>query len=208
MLYRCKKIDSVLDIDGKLEEGCWSKAEKIALVENVTGNESRNNTVVRALWNDEYLYISFECDDDHKVATMTEYNDKLYEEDVVEVFIDEDNDLKTYIEIEVNPLNALLHYYIINDLKGNIDGYAKVKKDIITAVQYDEKNNKWTTEIAIPFKEFIKCKDNAPGLGDTWKINFYRIDRKAEGDEYSAWIPTGKINFHMPKFFGEFMFVE
>lgn len=44
---------------------------------------------------------------------MKNYNDLLYLEEVVEVFIDDNEDLKTYMEIEVNPLNALLHYVIL-----------------------------------------------------------------------------------------------
>ena len=47
-----------------------------------------------------------------------------------------------------------------------------------------------------------------------WRFNFYRYDRIRENGEetgnieYSAWSPTGKINFHMPERFGIVTFKE
>ena len=41
-----------------------------------------------------------------------------------------------------------------------------------------------------------------PDHGDRWRANFYRIDRAHDADEYSAWSPTGEIQFHMPNRFG------
>jgi Carbohydrate-binding family 9 len=133
----------------------------------------------------------------------------LYLEDVVEVFIDDNRDLKTYIEIEVNPLNALLHYYIQNNLVGEIAGFARVNKNVETAVYKPEGKNNWSVEIAIPFSEFVTSKKTPPDSGDVWLVNFYRIDRRnPDEDEYSAWSPTGKIAFHMPEKFGELVFVD
>ncbi len=38
-------------------------------------------------------------------------------------------------------------------------------------------------------------------------MNLYRIDRPLDGsDEYTAWQPTGKINYHMPEKFGTLVF--
>ena len=58
-------------------------------------------------------------------------------------------------------------------------------------------------------EEFVTASNNPPLSGDCWGINFYRIDRKENKEgEYSAWSATGKIDFHMPKKFGELIFVE
>ena len=140
---------------------------------------------------------------------MTAYNDKLYEEDVVEVFINDNKDVKTYIEIEVNPLNAVLHYIVNRNLKGKKFIYAKVEETLETATIYYDDIQEWHTEIAIPMEEFTTAANNPPLPEDCWGINFYRIDRHKNGDdEYSAWAATGEIQFHMPEKFGELIFIE
>jgi hypothetical protein len=207
--YHCKKNPTRIKIDGNLNKEAWQEAQGNFLVETESGREPKLKSEVKALWNDSYLYISFKCKDDYKKATMTAYNDKLYEEDVVEVFIDDNRDLKTYIEIEVNPLNAALHYAINNNQKGKKFLYAKIDETLETATIYYEDIQEWHTEIAIPLEEFTTAANNPPLPGDCWGINFYRIDRKEDkDDEYSAWSETGKIDFHMPEKFGQLIFIE
>jgi len=206
-LYKCKKINHDINIDGMLNKEEWQQTEEVTLSETVTGMKPRLETTVKALWNDNYIYFAFQCSDDYVKATLTEYNDKLYEEDVVEVFIDDNRDMKTYIEVEVNPLNAVLHYSINNNLEGNFIGFARTEKKIISAVFIDETTKAWHTEIAIPLCEFVTAENNPPIPGDKWLVNFYRIDRGQEGiDEYSSWGTMDKINFHMPEKFGEIIF--
>ena len=45
-----------------------------------------------------------------------------------------------------------------------------------------------------------------PQPGDVWNANFYRIDRAEDGDEYSAWSPTYRRNYHTPERFGRLVF--
>jgi len=207
--YKCRKINHDINIDGRLYKEAWQQAEVVPLSETVTGIKPRLETTVKALWNENYLYFAFQCSDDYVKATMTEYNDKLYEEDVVEVFIDDNRDMKTYIEVEVNPLNAVLHYNINNNLKSSFIGFARTEKKIISAVSIDEETKEWSTEVAIPLSEFVTAENNPPLPGDKWLINFYRIDRGQDHtDEYSSWGTTGKINFHMPEKFGQLIFIE
>lgn len=207
--YYCGKTQANIEIDGNLNKQAWRNAKVDFLVETESANEVELKSEFKSLWNENFIYISFKCQDNYIKATMTEYNDKLYEEDVVEVFIDDNNDLKTYLEIEVNPLNAVLHYVINNNLKGRKFAFAKVDKTVETASIYYEDIQEWHTEIAIPMEEFTTATNNPPLSGDCWGINFYRIDRKEnKEDEYSAWSATGKIDFHMPEKFGELTFVE
>ena len=47
----------------------------------------------------------------------------------------------------------------------------------------------------------------SPQPGDQWRFNIYRYERLRESGEetrieYSAWSPTGEINFHCPDRFG------
>jgi len=47
-----------------------------------------------------------------------------------------------------------------------------------------------------------------PHPGDTWRINLYRIDRGVQGDEYTAWSPPGRLNYHTPSRFGILQFAD
>lgn len=207
--YKCKKLNHDVKIDGELDKDEWQQAEEIVLLDAETGMEPRLKTSVKALWNENYIYFAFKCNDDYVKATKTAYNDKVYEEDVVEVFIDDNRDMKTYIEVEANPFNTVLHYSIKNNLKGCFISFARTEKKIISAVSIEETTNEWTTEIAVPLSEFITAENYPPKPGDKWLVNFYRIDRGQDGvDEYSSWGTTGKINFHMPETFGELIFTQ
>lgn len=207
MEYICKRIEEYIPLDGNYCKDIWNLAKPLQLVKTDTGNEARQKTEVKVLWNSEYLYIAFKCEDDYIKASLTGYNDTIYNEDVVEVFIDDNKDLKTYIEVEVSPLNTVLHYFINNDLKSNVIAYAKVEHSVKSAVMYDTERKLWYTEIAIQLSEFVTAPNNPPVSGDSWGINFYRIDRGKDGyEEYSAWSYTKEINFHKPQYFGRLKF--
>jgi hypothetical protein len=66
----------------------------------------------------------------------------------------------------------------------------------------------WTVEIAIPFAECPTAPHIPPRHGDRWRANFYRIDRAKDGDEFTAWSPTGAIQYHTPARFGYLLFSE
>lgn len=207
MQYYCIKIEDDLFLDGNVDKLQWKSAKEILLVDNRTGGKPQQTTSAKLLWNDKNLYVCFRCVDNYINATMTGYNDKLYEEEVVEVFIDDNRDMKTYMELEVNPLNALLHYSIHNDLKGNKIGYGRVDKNVKSAVFCDELSGIWSVELEIPFSEFITAENIPPQKGDKWLMNLYRIDRpKNMKEEYMSWSPTGEDNFHLPEKFGELIF--
>lgn len=205
--YSCRKITADLTIDGDLNKPEWRTAEEARLSDTATGSSPIQATEAKMLWNDRYLYVAFDCRDDYVNATLQGFNDKLYEEEVVEIFVDDDGDPRTYIEIELNPLNACLHYAVHNHLDGRILTYARTDERLVTAVRRDEAISRWTAEIAIPFAEFATAPHCPPRQGDEWRMNLYRIDRPKTGPtEYSAWSPTGEHQFHKPLLFGSLLF--
>lgn len=211
--YKCKRISEDIKIDGNLDKPIWEKAEKMTLVKNDDGGAPGHETTAMMLWNDNFLYVGFRCVDDEIIATMTGYNDPIYQEEVVEIFVDDDCDLQTYIEIEVSPINTLLHYNIHNNLKGKILTFARTAKVIESAVSHKKgsQGNEfiYDVEFAIPFSETILGSIEGPSVNTRWRANLYRIDRWAKGDvELSAWCPTNVPNFHRPDKFGEIIFVE
>jgi len=207
--YIIRKLHGNMAIDGNVEKEQWKDVEEAKLCDAVTGGPPRQATSFKLMWDNDFLYVAFKCSDTHVNAAMKDFDDLLYNEEVVELFIDDNCDLKGYIEIVVNPLNAVLHYFILNDLKGRFQSYARLQNNIISSVKHDKENGVVYYEIAVPMREFVTAPNIPPKEGDRWLINVYRIDRPSSEDvEYSAWSGTGVPNFHVPESFGEVIFME
>ena len=125
-------------------------------------------------------------------------DDALWEEEVVEVFLDPFGDSLCYFEIEINPLNTVTDLFIRRtwtglkrDLRWNCEG-------LVTAcgtLAYG-----WVAAFQIPFASLGDCH---PSRSPVWRVNFSRIDRpKDQPRELSAWSPTRVNSFHVPGRFG------
>lgn len=200
MEYQCKYTQSPLVIDADLAKPQWEKAYPVLLKGVVSGEKPKQETIAKLLWDENFLYVAFDCEDYEIKAKMTRYNDPIYDEDVVEIFIGDDKNPNSYIEIEVNPNNAILHYLIRNDGKQNFS-YERREEVILSAVVRTE--NKTCYELAIPANEFLDSLKE----GLRWRFNLYRIDR-GETDEYTAFSPTGIVNYHVPEKFADLFFVK
>lgn len=215
-LYVCRRATGPIAIDGRLDEPDWRSVEPMVLRLTDTGRTPRQKTEVRALWDETCLYVAFHCRDDDVWATIAERDGPLWEEEVVEVFVDDDRDGITYLEYEINPLNALVDLYVVNrtgrreDVKFMLDWNSDGIRHAVTVdgdpTRRGTPDRSWMVECAIPFTDFATAPSIPPENGDAWSINFYRIDRGRELDEYSAWSPTGAVNYHIPSRFGTIVF--
>ncbi|MHA0857734.1 carbohydrate-binding family 9-like protein [Paenibacillus sp. CMAA1364] len=183
----------------------WSNAQVISLTDTATGLPSREDTKVQACWNTDHLFIRFVCEDAHVVSDYVKRDDPLYEQDVVEVFIDEDGTGKEYLELEVSPNNIVFDAIIQNDGHQSIVGSDKSWefRGLHTSVARDDADQ-LVYFIQIPSTNFKKPLQ----IGLQWKVNFYRIDECVQGiREYQAWQPTRAINYHIPSKFGTMLFI-
>jgi hypothetical protein len=214
-IYTCYRADSPIIVDGRLDEPCWRAAEPISLVRTDTGEPPRFPTTVKLLWDDRFLYAGFHCIDPDIWGTITERDGPMYEEEVVEVFIDANRDGISYVELEVNPLNVALDLYMLNRQGrrwGLFDWDSADWQHAVTVDGYlnqrDRGDRSWTVEMAIPLADLATAPHIPPLNGDVWRVNLYRIDRGTYGDEYSAWSPTWEINYHISSRFGEVVFCD
>lgn len=204
-------------IDGKDNDAIWQQLTPIVLIENRSGNEVQESglqTHVKACYDDRTLYFLFVCNDPDIWADFTQRDEYLWNEEVVEVFIDVDDVPETYVEIEVSPANIIFDSYIVDpdnidlpatasfNLPGlrtgvNVQGSLNQREDI---------DKSWTVEIAIPFEDLATVPTGKVGPDTEIKINFYRLDKNQGMDPMSyAWSPTGK-SFHKPSVFGNLIF--
>ncbi|WP_187274481.1 carbohydrate-binding family 9-like protein [Paenibacillus sp. N3.4] len=197
MKYDCYFFD---DPPGQIS---WHRIESISLVEVVTGAAPRLETSVKACWSEEALFIRFMCEDDHTVATMTNRDDPLFLEDVVEVFLDLTGTGEMYYEFEVSPRNVVFDAMIKNDLQGHIDVDTSWDANGLETTVRLESNGRRTYEMKIPFTDI----GQPPSDGIEWRWNAFRIDDDPQGNRhYWAWSPTGAVQFHLPRKFGILVF--
>jgi hypothetical protein len=180
-------------LDGLL--GCWSNASRVFLADNTSGRPPVWGTEVRIACHRDDLLLLFLCQDPDPRATLTKRDDPLWEEDVVEVFIDPFGDLDCYFEFEVNPLNTVLDLFIRRVRGGLRKDFAWDCQGLRTATGLLAYG--WVAGLAIPFKSMGECDLSR------WRINFCRIERpKDQPRELSAWSPTYTGTFHLPERFG------
>lgn len=209
-VYRVSRATQPITIDGKLDDTGWTRAKEVKLVLNRDGSASPAKTTARLLYDDKFLYVSFRAVDSNIFATMRKRDDHLWEEEVVEVFLQPDPAKKAYIELEVNPLNALVDIYL-PDIRKPLPPASWNSEKIRWAIKVDGTvdgrpgDREWTCEIAFPFEDAATAAQTPPRPGDRWRMNLYRVERKPS---YAliAWSPTRKDDFHIPSMFGELVF--
>lgn len=192
-------------------EDPWSVPEcarRVALVDATDGSTPRLESEVAAYHDGRRLLVVFSVRDDHLVASYLEHDQPLWEEDVVEVFLAPER-LERYYEIEVNPLGTTFDAVVDSprlerssmtvDRGWTCEGLrAAIRRTTVNgSVRVD-------TLVSIPARAIgASCAS-----GERWRANFFRVDRAPEGDEFSAWRPTGRrpADFHVPREFGTLLF--
>ncbi|MDO8682016.1 MAG: carbohydrate-binding family 9-like protein [Armatimonadota bacterium] len=189
-----------------MDEAAWQAADPAALKLHDNSGFPNLTTTVRLCYDNQFLYVAFECKDTEIQAAMTERDAPIYEEEVVEVFLDPDSDELTYYEFEVSPRNVIFDAVATNPtgVKGALDtswDCAGLQTAVCMA------NGGWTVEIAIPFSSLTGAPHTPPAAGDRWRMNLYRIER-APREEFSCWSPTmaDPPNYHVPGMFGVLQF--
>ncbi|MEI8341343.1 MAG: carbohydrate-binding family 9-like protein [Verrucomicrobiota bacterium] len=187
-----------------MESGFWEKIRPVDLKETVTAQAPLQATWFKTAWNEVELRVLFHADDTHAWATLTEHDAPLYNEEVVEVFLDPAGDLECYFEIEVNPLNAVCDLVLRRTRSGYLKDFGWHCDGL--RISMNKTPEFWSVEMAIPF---ASLGVGTPAIGEIWRANFYRIDMPENAPrELSAWSPTGRPLFHIQDKFGFLEFVR
>lgn len=190
---------------GASEQIPWERLPNMQLSDVVHGEKPRLTTSAKACWTKDALWIRFVCEDDHVYATYTNRDDPLYNQDVVEVFIDERGTGRKYVELEISPNNVVFDAIVTNDGTGRVNELDLEWNAEGLATYVAECGGGRTFVIKLPFSNF----DSVPVPGGKWSWNLYRIDYDPQGNpHYWAWSPTGAVDFHLSERFGVLHFVE
>src|SRR6266850_6695290 len=212
-VYEVSRTATPVKVDGKLDDFVWTKAARFRDFRlNLDGSPSAFKTEARALYDDNFLYVSFRCSDNNIWATFKRRDEHLWEEEVVEVFVQADPQQRSYIELEVNPLGTMLDIYLLDIRKPlNYESWNSRKLkwgvQVFGTVDGKDGDREWTCEIALPMEDIVTAKNLPPRAGDRWRLNLYRVEQRPT-PALLAWSPTFKEDFHIPTMFGELVFTN
>jgi hypothetical protein len=213
---RVQRLKTELSIDGRLDEPAWSKAERLGPFWHYDGEgRGRYQTYARLLWDDQALYLAFEAPDTDVHTPYSKRDDPIYESEAVEIFIDADGDGDEYIELQVAPNGVQFDARFKGGARQNMDQawnheyQAKVHIDG-TLNDPSDKDRGWTAEWRIPYAG-IPDLASAPKVGQSWKINLFRLERirrggKVVGTDATAWSAPLSGDFHRLERFGVITF--
>jgi hypothetical protein len=212
-VYEVSRTATQVKVDGKLDDSVWSKVAPLRdFRQNLDGSPSAAKTEARLLYDNDFLYVSFRCTDQNIWATFKRRDEHLWDEEVVELFVQADPKQKNYIELEVNPLGTMLDIYLIDIRKPlNYQSWNSSKLkwgvEIFGTVDGKDGDREWTCEIALPMEDIVTARNLPPQAGDRWRLNLYRME-KLPTPALLAWSPTFKDDFHLPERFGEIVFSD
>jgi hypothetical protein len=144
------KIEGDLELSGKLSDARWNVARPIQIDFEATPGENipaSQRTMVRVVYNSEYVYFGFDCRDTNPSAIRAHITDrdKLFDDDYVGVILDTYGDYQRAYEFIINPYGIQADLMRVGDNED--ESFDTVWK---TAASINDSG--WTAEIAVPFK--------------------------------------------------------
>ena len=213
--YRVLRTDQGIQVDGRLDEADWQKAAPIAFAMPWSDlrQEEPQSTTARLLWDDDNLYIIYECVDPYLHSAVTEHDGAVYQEDAVEIFATPNMAVPgNYYGYEMNINGTLLDYIAFRGGKERTKAIhpAWQSEGVVIATTYDgtlndhaDTDQSWILEIAIPHDNFRHLGGQIPPQdGDQWRAGLNRT--KGYQGQFGLWSDTGTptADFHRANRFG------
>jgi len=225
--YVAPRIDLPMQIDGILDDSAWGRAKWSSDFVDIEGAMKPPpilRTRMKMVWDEEYLYIGAQLEEPQLWATLTEKNSVIFHDDDFEIFIDPNGDNHNYYEFEVNALNTIWELRLLRPYRDggpaisgeNIDGLRSAVALDGTVNDPRDVDTGWSVEVAIPWYGLrsMQAKRLPPEPGDSWRINFSRVDHavdvvnglyvKRDGSASNNWVwcQQGVVDMHMPERWG------
>lgn len=209
-LYRVARAAGPIEIDGRLDEPAWGAALQMPLVGSLTGAPPRHPTVARVLRDERHLYLAFDCRDDQVfVRSGRQHDDPIYEDEVVEVFLDPAGTGRDYVEIEVSPAGVTFDARF-ESWRSDL-GRARAWESGAAAAAWIDRgpavDRGWTVELRLPM-DALRGAAPPPRPGSRWRANLYRLEthNRAGAVEGQAFSPPYRGDFHALDRFGWLVF--
>ncbi len=237
--YVCYRAAGPMVMDGRLDEADWQHApwtEDFIDIEGPHMPTPFHRTRVKMLWDNDYLYIAAELEEDHIWATFTERESIIFHENNFEVFIDPSGDTHNYYELEINALGTIWDLMLTKPYRNSglpisawdISGFKKGIKLKGTINDPSDTDTLWIVEMAFPWRILSETAPlkRKPKAGERWRINFSRVQWQLDivdgaykktinpetGQAYPeynwVWSPQWAIDMHRPEYWGYLQFSD
>ena len=211
----CLRASSRVVADGRLIDPAWGDApvlEKFTCFLSREG-EPPLSTTARLLWDEQGFFLGVVCWDPDIFCKERERDGFLWEDEVVELYIDPDGDGRNYYEFEVNPMNQVIDLKIespeqVKTIAGIQEAAEWNAEGWRTGVALDgdlkdraNEDRLWTVESFLPWSALDGME--SPKEDDVLRVQVYRIDRSKSLGETPLFVSLARTeNFHRPEFFG------
>jgi hypothetical protein len=166
------------------------------------------------LWDDDYLYVGYECEDADIVALRTEHDEPTYLDDAVEFFVNpKPSQTDVYFGMEMNARGVLYDYLMVDSKyafkRFNLQGVLLATSILGTLNARGDQDQGWSLEVAIPWVNYEELAKR-PTPGTIWTANLNRWDGVEPNRRLSMWSDPvqAQANPHVPARFGQLVFVE
>ena len=174
---RARRTEQPPVIDGCLDDPCWEAAHSTTGFTDYRSEEKASEqTIVRVLYDDENIYVAFECIEPHPeqiIAVERKYDQSLQDEDRVEVRFDTFRDRRRAYIFTVNTLGTRYDARI-----GLFDYDDSWGCEWFAAAEVGE--NRWFAEMAIPIGNMLFQRKN----NVEWGVNFRRVEKSKQESSY------------------------
>ena len=193
-----------------IQAGIWSDASAI------DWGPEPYRTRFRAGWDPLALHVRFDAIDDGPWHTMTARDDHIWEEEVVEIFLDADGSGRNYAELEINPINVVCDLRVESPWPSLKSLTAWDWNGMTTAVVPLPNTHGtiegWTALARLPWMG-LRSLYPAPAValpprsGQSWRFNIFRIKRPGGPQNphqravLAAWSKPSGPSFHDPAAF-------
>lgn len=189
-VYECRYMSGPLVLDGVLDETAWHQAQQIRRFQLYRPRGTYPHTTIGMLaWDDQYLYVAFECTDDDIRSASTIHDDYLAAGDVVELYIKFNDGHPQYYEFVCAPNGTTFDARWPYRGAGNYMNWTPWESGMRTATfvrgtpdQSDDIDEGFTVEMMIPWESFDGRK-TPPKLGTVWTFGLFRYDYSVRFEE-------------------------
>ncbi len=217
-LYTCRRVESRISLDGKLNEAAWCHADLLTgFVVAGAKKPATFQTTARLLWDDRFLYFGAEMEDADIYGLHEGHDPPFGGDDVIELFVKPSRQKPSSWEFHVTPRGATRDYFYARRGAGPNErriAYDSGMRAVVsldgTLNHWEDWDKGWTVEMAIPWSAFEKM-GGRPKPGERWTFMASRYDYSVyleEGLQLSASSILPQANYHLFEFYRDLIFED
>jgi Carbohydrate family 9 binding domain-like len=205
-IYTAEYSTEKIEVDGKLDEKAWEKAENLSF-QALDGSFCTENGIAKIIWDDKYIYVGAKLYDSDIVQESNKDWGHLYlTGDVLEVLL-KPNGKRNYWEIYSTPNNKKTAFFFYSKGRLGLPSCFSNKMPglIVSSIcngtlnNLNDRDKFWITEMAIP-REQLEKHGGQIFPGKEWRFLVSRYNYSVyfdNGQELSlTGKPTGGGGFH------------